>query len=271
MSTPHTKFAFLTIDGVEQRLDAATLKWLAINPIKNSAGLFLIDYIHGDNPQREHTVSMATAAGIYDFILFATGFDRTKGGGFDTGCEFNATSSNVRGQQAATARIDVALEQVILLARECGKSEEFASDIATPLKLLLRLMIRDAMVEQSRENRDALRKFTDVSLGKPYGTSLPVEDAPRDGEKPYGYMIGHLSKEALACLEDVVSHAADFRSALSARRMVGIREDRESAEQGEPPVEPGGEESYWVKQQQVFERMVMQARTALDIHAKVSK
>lgn len=185
------------------------------------------------------------------------------------------------GQQKATAQIDVALEQVILLARECGKSEEFASDIAAPLKLLLRLMIRDAMVEQSRENRDALRSFTRPQLGKPYELpplvkdgktlgGLPVEDAPRPGEKPFGYVVGFLCTEALECLRDVVSHAADFRSAMTVRRLKGRDQDREELPiDAVYPTDPGNEESYWVKQQEVFERMVKQAQTALDNHAKV--
>jgi len=175
------------------------------------------------------------------------------------------------GQQKATAQIDVALEQVILLARECGKSDEFASDIAGPLKLLLRLMIRDVMVEQSRENREALRKFTDTKLGHPY--DMPTTTV-KDGKK-YDTGLrptGALEPDALECLKDVVSHASDFRSALSARRLKGRDQDREELPiDAVYPTDPGNEESYWVKQQEVFDRMVGQAQRALDAHNKVSQ
>lgn len=187
------------------------------------------------------------------------------------------------GQQAATAQIDVALEQVILLARECGKSEEFASDIAGPLKLLFRLMIRDALAEQGR---DSLHRFTNTKLGEPYRSKplvagivkdgktlggLPVETNLRPGETPFGYVVGYLSAPALACLEDVVSHASDIREAITVKRAAAREADREA-----PPIDavypndPGNEESYWIKQEQDHVRLVQQALDALEIHAKVS-
>jgi len=275
---PHnSKLAFLTSDNHERRLNAASLQWLALTPIKGSDEI-TISYIHGQNRQCEHTISATCAQDITRWITFTGVFNRT-GYEWDRKPEADMTATQVLnrdaaariGQQKATAQIDVALEQVILLARECGKSEEFASDIAAPLKLLLRLMIRDAMVEQSRENRDSFLNFTRTQLGQPY--DMPTTTVK--GGKKYDLGLrptGVLEPEALACLRDVISHASDFREALATRLLKAQADDREEAPIDAQPVDvPDKEASYWVHQQHVFDRMVEQAKRAIDAHNKVSQ
>lgn len=101
--------------------------------------------------------------------------------------------------------------------------------------------------------------------------SLPVEDVPREGQTPYGYVVGHLSLVALECLRDVVSHASDIRDALRARLDEAEQDDCDAAVIDAEPENVGDENrSYWRHQQVVFNRMVEQATEALAVHDKVN-
>ncbi len=266
-----SKLAFRTIDGHEWRFDATTLNWLALTPIKG-ADNYTVSYLVQNRPQREHTVSASTASTIGVWINFTKLFTKS---GDDHAPQWTRTlhTGGIVGTRRVitdapfTAEIDVALEQVILLARECGKSEEFASDIAGPLKLLLRLMIRDALAEKDRE---AMRRFTNTRLGQAFGEGDPAAlERQRHITLP---PAGWLEAPALECLKDVVSHSSDINEALEVRRLKAVKDDRKERAIDAPLTgEIGDHESYWIKQQHVFARMMQQAETALATHERVSK
>lgn len=96
---------------------------------------------------------------------------------------------------------------------------------------------------------------------KPAAYVTPLRPAPR----------GYLEADALACLEDVVSHASDIHEALAARRLKAHDQDREDGPIDAPVTSLVGDaESYWKKQQEVHTRMVEQAKRALELHKRVS-
>lgn len=279
---PHnSKLAFLTIDGIEYRFAAHTLSWVALKPIKGSDN-YTVSYVTiPDRPQREHTVTAACARDIERWIAFTKVFARTKGETFAGGGEWTRNwlhDNRSANSNTISATIDVKLEEVLTMAAQIGTHPEFISDIAPAVRQLLSLMIREKLAEDA-----GLTAFTNTRLGKTAMPlvagivkdgftmgGLPVEEVPRKGESPFGYVVGHLSKPALECLQDVVSHASDFRSALSVRRDRAALADYDKTGVSEPTEPADAGDSYWKHQQDVHERMVRQAQEALDIHAKVS-
>lgn len=103
--------------------------------------------------------------------------------------------------------------------------------------------------------------WTRVDHTKATAYVTPPRPAPR----------GFLEADALACLEDVVSHASDIHEALAARRLKAHDQDREDAPIDAPVTSLVGDaESYWKRQQEVHGRMVEQAKRALELHKQVT-
>lgn len=177
-----------------------------------------------------------------------------------------------RQNDAVSANIDVQLEQVIMLARECGKSDEFAGDIAPALRSLLGLMIRDELQKMDTQRREAFRAFTNVRLGEPLvrdgkvPSGLPVEEKLRDGEKPFGYVVGMLSKEAHEALSDLVRHGADMLEAIS-HGIVNCSAPNATKTDSQRIADT----EFCHVQDRRLRGMLNKARIALEIHDQVSK
>lgn len=248
------------------RVDLDTLVRIEINWTAGRPGdddvSFDIDIYHFGEPSmgRARVLNSVAASRLRNWMMRnATDFTVSWDGGAQTWLRNEPVPSKTQEEALAEALLplcttDLARDSVRGVARSLlhalNSGPFYAAPLAEPHQEHAALQASEKLVDAKVAEHHAAKPMTATNNGK-----LPVENEPRDGQRPIGYLVGHLSPDALECLRDVVSHATDFEHALVHRRDTALND---------------GAKSYWDKQIVVFARMVEQAKSALDIHAKVS-
>lgn len=154
---------------------------------------------------------------------------------------------------------------------DCKPPADMQAAIREAVKVEFNKRVEELRKWSLPQDTTALRQRDDPRRYMVPLLSRPVEDVPHKDEPPSGYVVGFLSQFARECLLDVVSHAGDFRDALRARLEEAKQADLNDAHIDAAPVDVGdANRSYWIKQQNVFERIVNMAINALAIHDQIT-
>lgn len=215
-----------------------------------------------------------TDAQVYDTVTakLAELFDVAVSGGTIHSRDFRRDFAAAITLSIATVATHIAQREINAAMQEDDTDpmlKFFSEQLGVPVESIHVMKMRgDDDIEQD-DVRDILKRAAGG-----FATGMPIEERLRPGEKPHGYLVGHLTKGALACLQDVVSHYNDFNDAIRHRIELARQEDaKKLLEDGQfdamSASQRDANESYWRKQADVFDRMYGQAKQALEVHAQV--
>lgn len=258
-----THFILQTISGERIELPSGTTDIIEMRRIEGEGVSRIVVTMLGCHALEVRTIADSERARLTDWLAADAHFFTTTNGRWLNGRHRvgDAAPLDARKLRAEThdaireaVKVEVAAQLANITGRLNPRDEFIAHNLGEPWRPLI----------PTWKGRETRRLMVPP-------TSLPVEDVPREGQTPYGYVVGHLSNPALECLRDVVSHASDFIEALRARTLNAKQDDTDNRDIDAPLLTAAGpDESYWLHQQHVFERMVAQAQDALAIHDKVN-